>query len=187
MTKKKQKWIHLKFRILHVGIYTDGSLGDGLVGAGILGEKCVGVFISRIRFQTACRKKKSPRFWVIMIDVIASQTHTKNKNHIDFQKCIMSKCLFCVFCFCFLVETDRPNDESHPIHINWYIHRFTHVYVSLHIINAASNSLIPPLRIPVFKLILLTWTLWLIHNVDGSEIRRSPVEVGSWSHYLPRF
>ena len=56
--QKNPKVIHLKFRILHVGISTDGSLGDGLVGAGILGEKCVGVFISRIRFQTACRKKK---------------------------------------------------------------------------------------------------------------------------------
>ena len=27
----------------------------------------------------------------------------------------------------------------------------------------------------------------IIHTVDGSEIRRSPVEVGSLSHYLRRF
>ena len=27
----------------------------------------------------------------------------------------------------------------------------------------------------------------IIHSVDGSEIRRLPVEVGSLSHYLPRF
>ena len=31
----------------------------------------------------------------------------------------------------------------------------------------------------------LSWNM--SHTVDGSEIRRSPVEVGSWSHYLQGF